>query len=46
MPLRGMQSGRSAQAVGTAATSAVVMGIVSIIVADGIFAVLLDAVGL
>jgi phospholipid/cholesterol/gamma-HCH transport system permease protein len=44
--LRGMQCGRSAQAVGEAATSAVVLGIVSIIVADGVFAVLFDALGL
>lgn len=44
--LRGMQCGRSAQAVGAAATSAVVMGIVLIIVGDGIFAVITDALGL
>ena len=43
--LRGMQCGRSAQAVGEAATSAVVMAIVSIIAADGIFAVITDALG-
>jgi phospholipid/cholesterol/gamma-HCH transport system permease protein len=43
--LRGMQCGRSAQAVGAATTSAVVMGIVLIIVADGIFAVITDALG-
>jgi phospholipid/cholesterol/gamma-HCH transport system permease protein len=44
--LRGMQCGRSAQAVGAAATSAVVMGIVLIIVADGVFAVVTDALGI
>lgn len=43
--LRGMQCGRSAQAVGEATTSAVVMAIVSIIAADGIFAVITDALG-
>lgn len=44
--MRGMQSGRSASAVGLAATSAVVTGIVAIIVSDAIFAVLLEALGL
>jgi phospholipid/cholesterol/gamma-HCH transport system permease protein len=44
--LRGMQSGRSAAAVGLAATSAVVTSIVFIIVVDGIFAVILNALGL
>lgn len=44
--LRGMQSGRSASAVGLAATSAVVTGIVAIIVSDAVFAVLLEAVGI
>jgi phospholipid/cholesterol/gamma-HCH transport system permease protein len=43
--MRGMQCGRSAQAVGGAATSAVVMGIVLIIVLDGIFAVITEAIG-
>ncbi len=43
--LRGMKCGRSAQAVGEATTSAVVMAIVSIIAADGIFAVITDAIG-
>jgi phospholipid/cholesterol/gamma-HCH transport system permease protein len=43
--MRGMQCGRSAQAVGTAATSAVVIGIVLIIVLDGIFAVITEAIG-
>jgi phospholipid/cholesterol/gamma-HCH transport system permease protein len=38
--LRGIQCGRSASAVGLAATSAVVTGIVFIIVTDGIFAVI------
>ena len=38
--LRGMQCGRSASAVGLAATSAVVTGIVAIIVTDGLFAVI------
>lgn len=38
--LKGIQCGRSASAVGDAATSAVVMSIVLIIVADGIFAVI------
>jgi phospholipid/cholesterol/gamma-HCH transport system permease protein len=44
--LRGMQSGRSAAAVGLAATSAVVTSIVFIIVVDGIFAVILNALSL
>ncbi|MCZ6873651.1 MAG: ABC transporter permease, partial [bacterium] len=44
--LRGIQCGRSAQAVGAAATSAVVMGIVLIIVADGMFAVITNALGI
>jgi phospholipid/cholesterol/gamma-HCH transport system permease protein len=44
--LRGIQSGRSASAVGEAATSAVVTAIVLIIVSDGIFAVLLDVLGI
>jgi len=44
--LRGMQCGRSASAVGQAATSAVVTGIVLIIVTDAIFAVVLEVVGL
>jgi phospholipid/cholesterol/gamma-HCH transport system permease protein len=38
--LRGMQCGRSAAAVGSAATSSVVTAIVWIIVADGLFAVM------
>jgi len=44
--LRGMQSGRSAAAVGLAATSAVVTSIVFIIVVDGIFAVILNVLHL
>lgn len=44
--LRGMQSGRSAAAVGLAATSAVVTSIVVLIVLDGVFAVLLNVLGL
>jgi phospholipid/cholesterol/gamma-HCH transport system permease protein len=44
--LRGMQSGRSAAAVGQAATSAVVTAIVLIVVAEGIFAVVLNALKL
>jgi phospholipid/cholesterol/gamma-HCH transport system permease protein len=43
--LRGMQCGRSASAVGAAATSAVVTAIVLIVVADGLFSVLLDILG-
>jgi len=44
--LRGMQSGRSASDVGLAATSAVVTSIVFIIVTDGVFAVLTQALGI
>jgi phospholipid/cholesterol/gamma-HCH transport system permease protein len=44
--LRGMQSGRSASAVGLAATSAVVTSIVLLIVLDGMFAVILNVLGL
>ena len=44
--LRGMQSGRSAAAVGAAATSAVVTGIVLIIVSDAVMTVVFDLVGL
>jgi phospholipid/cholesterol/gamma-HCH transport system permease protein len=43
--MRGMQSGRSASAVGAAATSAVVTGIVLIIVSLALFTVLFDALG-
>src|SRR5262245_52942369 len=44
--LRGMRSGRSAAAVGLAATSAVVTSIVLIIVIDGLFAVILNVLHL
>jgi len=44
--LRGMTSGRDAAAVGEAATSAVVLGIVWIIVTDGIFALLTNLLGI
>jgi len=44
--LRGMQSGKSSSAVGDAATSAVVTGIVLIIVADGLFAVAFNVLGI
>jgi phospholipid/cholesterol/gamma-HCH transport system permease protein len=44
--LRGMQSGRSSAAVGQAATSAVVTGIVLIIVADAILTVIYHVLGL
>jgi phospholipid/cholesterol/gamma-HCH transport system permease protein len=44
--LRGMQCGRSASAVGGAATSAVVTGIVAIIVATAIITVLCDVIGI
>jgi phospholipid/cholesterol/gamma-HCH transport system permease protein len=40
---RGMQSGYSAAAVGEATTKAVVTGITAIIVSDGIFAVIINA---
>ena len=44
--LRGMQCGRSASAVGEAATSAVVTGIVSIIVATAIITMMCDTLGI
>ena len=44
--LRGMQSGRSSAAVGLATTSAVVTGIVLIIVADAIVTVIYNVLGL
>jgi phospholipid/cholesterol/gamma-HCH transport system permease protein len=44
--LRGMQCGRSSEAVGAATTSAVVTAIVWIIVADAMFAVIFNALGL
>ncbi len=40
--LRGLQCGRSAAAVGKATTSAVVTGILYIIIADSVFAILLE----
>jgi phospholipid/cholesterol/gamma-HCH transport system permease protein len=43
--MRGMQSGRSSAAVGLAATSAVVTGIVFIIVSDAVLTVVYDAIG-
>jgi phospholipid/cholesterol/gamma-HCH transport system permease protein len=43
--LRGMQCGRSASAVGEAATSAVVTGIVSIIVLDSLAAIISTVIG-
>ncbi|MBK1698812.1 ABC transporter permease [Rhodovibrio salinarum] len=44
--MRGLQAGRSAAAVGNAATSAVVTGIVYIIVVDAVFAVICNIVGI
>ncbi len=44
--LRGLQAERSAAGVGRAATSAVVTGILLVIVADAVFAVLFHVVGL
>ena len=44
--LRGMQSGENAAAVGRATTSAVVSGITCIVAADGVFAVLCNALGI
>jgi phospholipid/cholesterol/gamma-HCH transport system permease protein len=44
--LRGMQCGRSASAVGAAATSAVVTGIVWIIIFDALLTVIYDVLGL
>jgi phospholipid/cholesterol/gamma-HCH transport system permease protein len=44
--LRGMQCGRSASAVGAAATSAVVTGIVSIVVATAIITVICNILGI
>jgi len=43
--MKGMQSGRSASAVGDATTKAVVMGIIAIIVMTAIFAVLTNMLG-
>lgn len=44
--LRGMQCGTNAAAVGQATTSSVVTGITSIVAADGLFAVLCNALGI
>jgi phospholipid/cholesterol/gamma-HCH transport system permease protein len=44
--MRGMQCGRSAAAVGAAATSAVVTGIVWIIATDGVFALITERLGI
>ena len=44
--LRGIQCGRNAAAVGAAATSAVVTAIVWIVVADGLFAVVTNVLGI
>jgi len=44
--LKGVQSRRSAAAVGEATTAAVVAGILYIIIADGIFAVLMNFLGI
>jgi phospholipid/cholesterol/gamma-HCH transport system permease protein len=44
--MQGIHAGRNAAAVGQAATSAVVMSIVWIVVADGVFAVLCNLLGI
>ncbi|MCW5559029.1 MAG: ABC transporter permease [Verrucomicrobiae bacterium] len=44
--LYGMQCGRNAEAVGRATTQAVVAGITAIVAADGVFAVLCNALGI
>jgi phospholipid/cholesterol/gamma-HCH transport system permease protein len=44
--LCGIRCGRSAEAVGAATTSAVVYGILAIIIADAVFAVILNILGL
>jgi phospholipid/cholesterol/gamma-HCH transport system permease protein len=44
--MQGMHAGRNAAAVGQAATSAVVLSIVWIVVADGLFAVLCNVLGI
>lgn len=44
--MQGIHAGRNAAAVGRAATSAVVLSIVWIVVADGLFAVLCNALGI
>jgi phospholipid/cholesterol/gamma-HCH transport system permease protein len=44
--LRGIRCGNDAAAVGAATTSAVVTGVVAIVVADGILAVVFNALGI
>jgi phospholipid/cholesterol/gamma-HCH transport system permease protein len=44
--MQGMRCGRSAAAVGQATTAAVVIAIVYIVVADGLFAVLTNVLGI
>ena len=44
--LRGLQTGRSADAVGRSATSAVVSAIVAVALADGLFAVVFYCLGI
>jgi phospholipid/cholesterol/gamma-HCH transport system permease protein len=44
--MRGMQCGRSASAVGLATTSAVVTGIVAIVVSEALFAVIFSVLGI
>ena len=44
--MQGMRCGRSAAAVGEATTSAVVIAIVGIVVADGLFAILTNVLGI
>jgi len=44
--LRGMRCGRDAAAVGAATTSAVVTGIVAIVVADGLLALVFNGLGI
>lgn len=44
--LRGLQCGRSSSAVGTAATSAVVTGIIAIIVSDAFFTLIFEELGI
>jgi len=44
--LRGMQCGRSSSAVGDAATSAVVTGIIFIIVSDAVMTVIFTIIGI
>ena len=46
MLFRSLNAGRSAQAVGNAATSAVVLNIVGIIALDAVFAVVLARLGI